>query len=82
MLKSGSSPKPEPCMCLVNSVEILAVRLVKQGMEAERFRAVQSSVQPLHSTVVGGMYCVMVYEREETSSRLLLGFHCFGSDIW
>jgi plasmid stabilization system protein ParE len=30
---------------LVNSVDILAVRHVKQGIEAERFRAVQPLVQ-------------------------------------
>ena len=33
---------------LANLVEILAVRHVKQGMEAKGFRAVQSLVQPLH----------------------------------
>ena len=55
MLKSGSYPKPKPCYVpsLANSVEIHAVQLVKQGMEADGFRAVQSSVQPLLSTVVG-----------------------------
>ena len=35
-------------MCLTsNSVDIIAVRLVKQGIETGRFRAVQP-VQPLH----------------------------------
>ena len=35
-------------LSLANLVEILAVRHVKQGMEAKGFRAVQSLVQPLH----------------------------------
>ena len=35
---------------LVNSVDILAVRHVKQGIEAERFRAVQPLVQVTYLT--------------------------------
>ena len=36
---------------LVNSVDILAVRHVKQGIEAERFRAVQPLVQVTYITL-------------------------------
>ena len=36
---------------VANSVEILALRHVKQGMEAEGFRAVQSLVRPLHFSI-------------------------------
>jgi hypothetical protein len=35
----------------VNSVDILAVRQVKQGIEAERFRAVQPLVQVSYITL-------------------------------
>ena len=40
--RCGSKPN------LVNSVEILAGQHFKQGIETERFRAVQPLVQPLH----------------------------------
>jgi hypothetical protein len=40
---------------LVNSVDILAVRHVKQGIEAERFRAVQPLVQETYITLHSGL---------------------------